>query len=170
MPPAGQISRERNDELAIKLFYLALRSPLSFCSMVIACRGQSRHARASHRQRNSDCGWQGRQVRVTARVEPVELSSRRGSRRHVRLVRGGCGVVIRTPDQRLRVFVSSTLGELAVERRAVARAITGLRLAPVLFEAGARAHPPRELYQAYLAPSGSACGRGRCNSRGKRRR
>ena len=30
------------------------------------------------------------------------------------------GVVIRTPDQRLRVFVSSTLGELAAERRAVA--------------------------------------------------
>jgi hypothetical protein len=62
-------------------------------------------------------------------------------------------VVIRTPDQRLRVFVSSTLGELAVERRAVARAITALRLTPVMFEAGARAHPPRELYQAYLAQS-----------------
>jgi predicted ATPase len=62
-------------------------------------------------------------------------------------------VVIRTPDQRLRVFVSSTMGELAVERRAVARAITALRLTPVLFEAGARPHPPRELYQAYLAQS-----------------
>jgi len=32
-------------------------------------------------------------------------------------------VVIRTPDQRLRVFVSSTLQELADERRAVSRAI-----------------------------------------------
>ena len=63
------------------------------------------------------------------------------------------GVVIRTPDQRLRVFVSSTLGELAAERRAVARAISALRLTPVLFEAGARPHPPRELYQAYLAQS-----------------
>jgi hypothetical protein len=62
-------------------------------------------------------------------------------------------VVIRTPDQRLRVFVSSTLGELAAERRAVARAITALRLTPVMFEAGARPHPPRELYQAYLAQS-----------------
>jgi predicted ATPase len=62
-------------------------------------------------------------------------------------------VVIHTPDQRLRVFVSSTLGELAVERRAVARAITALRLTPVMFEAGARPHPPRELYQAYLAQS-----------------
>jgi predicted ATPase len=61
--------------------------------------------------------------------------------------------VIQTPDRRLRVFVSSTLGELAEERRAVARAITALRLTPVLFEAGARPHPPRELYQAYLAQS-----------------
>ena len=63
------------------------------------------------------------------------------------------GVVIRTPDQRLRVFVSSTLGELAEERRAVARAISALRLTPVMFELGARPHPPRELYQAYLAQS-----------------
>jgi predicted ATPase len=61
--------------------------------------------------------------------------------------------VIQTPDRRLRVFVSSTLGELAVERRAVAKAITALRLTPVMFEAGARPHPPRELYQAYLAQS-----------------
>jgi len=62
-------------------------------------------------------------------------------------------MVIRTPDHRLRVFVSSTLGELAAERRAVARAISALRLTPVMFEAGARPHPPRELYQAYLAQS-----------------
>ena len=62
-------------------------------------------------------------------------------------------MVIRTPDQRLRVFVSSTLGELAAERRAVARAISALRLTPVMSEAGARPHPPRELYQAYLAQS-----------------
>jgi predicted ATPase len=61
--------------------------------------------------------------------------------------------VIQTPDRRLRVFVSSTLGELAEERRAVVRAITALRLTPVLFEAGARPHPPREVYQAYLAQS-----------------
>jgi hypothetical protein len=61
--------------------------------------------------------------------------------------------VIQTPDRRLRVFVSSTLGELAEERRAVARAITALRLTPVFFEAGARPHPPREVYQAYLAQS-----------------
>src|SRR5262245_30410824 len=60
---------------------------------------------------------------------------------------------IRTPDQRLRVFVSSTLGELAEERRAVLRAISTLRLTPVLFELGARPHRPQELYRAYLAQS-----------------
>jgi Bacterial transcriptional activator domain/Domain of unknown function (DUF4062) len=48
-----------------------------------------------------------------------------------------------------RVFVSSTLAELAEERAAVARAISALRLTPVLFELGARPHPPRELYRAY---------------------
>jgi predicted ATPase len=61
--------------------------------------------------------------------------------------------VIRTPDQRLRVFVSSTLAELADERVAVARAIEALRLTPVMFELGARPHPPQELYRAYLAQS-----------------
>jgi predicted ATPase len=62
-------------------------------------------------------------------------------------------VVIRTPDRRLRVFVSSTLGELADERRAIARAISALRLTPVMFEVGARPHPPQDLYRAYLAQS-----------------
>jgi predicted ATPase len=61
--------------------------------------------------------------------------------------------VIRTPDQRLRVFVSSTLAELADERAAVARAIEALHLTPVMFELGARPHPPQELYRAYLAQS-----------------
>ncbi len=61
--------------------------------------------------------------------------------------------VIRTPDQRLRVFVSSTLAELAEERIAVSRAISALRLTPVLFELGAQSHAPRELYRAYLAQS-----------------
>ena len=60
---------------------------------------------------------------------------------------------IRTPDQRLRVFVSSTLEELAAERRAARAAIEQLRLAPVTFESGARAHPPQEVYRAYLAES-----------------
>ncbi|MGW4928085.1 DUF4062 domain-containing protein [Agromyces sp. NPDC004153] len=60
---------------------------------------------------------------------------------------------IRTPDQRLRVFVSSTLKELAPERRAVRGAIERLSMAPVMFELGARPHPPRELYRAYLEQS-----------------
>ena len=61
--------------------------------------------------------------------------------------------MIWTPDQRLRVFVSSTLGELAAERQVVREAVTGLRLVPVMFELGARPHPPREVYRAYLAQS-----------------
>src|SRR6266516_2274226 len=61
--------------------------------------------------------------------------------------------MIRTPDQRVRVFVSSTLDELAPERAAAREAITQLRLTPVLFESGARPYPPRELYRAYLAQS-----------------
>ena len=61
--------------------------------------------------------------------------------------------LIRTPDQRLRVFVSSTLQELAAERQAVRDAVTGLRLVPVMFELGARPHPPRQVYRSYLAQS-----------------
>src|SRR6266516_1187799 len=61
--------------------------------------------------------------------------------------------VIRTPDQRLRVFISSTLDELAPERQAAREAIAQLRLTPVYFEAGARPYPPRELYRAYLTQS-----------------
>jgi len=60
---------------------------------------------------------------------------------------------IRTPDHRVRVFVSSTLGELAEERQMVREAIEGLRLTPVMFEVGARPHPPRALYRAYLEQS-----------------
>jgi Domain of unknown function (DUF4062) len=60
---------------------------------------------------------------------------------------------IRTPDQRVRVFVSSTLKELAAERTAARTAITRLHLTPIMFELGARPHPPRELYRAYLAQS-----------------
>ena len=58
-----------------------------------------------------------------------------------------------TPDQRLRVFVSSTLQELAEERKAARRGIERLRLTPVMFELGARPHPPRVLYRAYLDQS-----------------
>jgi predicted ATPase len=62
-------------------------------------------------------------------------------------------VLIRTPDQHLRVFVSSTLNELADERKAVREALTKLHLAPIMFESGARPHPAQDLYQAYLSQS-----------------
>jgi predicted ATPase/class 3 adenylate cyclase len=58
--------------------------------------------------------------------------------------------VILTPDQRVRVFISSTLEELAAERVAARRAIRRLRLVPVWYESGARPHPPRRMYRAYL--------------------
>ena len=61
--------------------------------------------------------------------------------------------LIRTPDQRLRVFVSSSLQELAAERGVVRAAIEQLRLAPVMFESGARPHPPQAVYRAYLEQS-----------------
>src|SRR5437660_6939948 len=61
--------------------------------------------------------------------------------------------VILTPDQRIRVFISSTLEELAGERAAARRAIQRLRLVPVWYESGARPHPPRSMYRAYLAQS-----------------
>jgi hypothetical protein len=63
------------------------------------------------------------------------------------------GASIRTPDQRLRVFVSSTLEELAAERDAARAAIEQLRLAPVMFELGARPYPPQAVYRAYLEQS-----------------
>src|SRR5207244_8109194 len=78
---------------------------------------------------------------------PAPSSCRRQSRR------APLPAVIRTPDQRLRAFVSSALQELAEERVAARDAILQLRLAPVLFELGARAHPPRDLYCAYLDQS-----------------
>jgi predicted ATPase/class 3 adenylate cyclase len=61
--------------------------------------------------------------------------------------------MILTPDQRVRVFISSTLGELAAERVAARRAVTRLHLVPVWYESGARPHPPRSMYRAYLAQS-----------------
>ncbi len=70
---------------------------------------------------------------------------------------------IRTPDQRVRVFVSSTLEELAPERAAARQAIERLRLTPVLFELGARPYPPGDLYRAYpdqsSARQAQACGK-----------
>ncbi|MGY4858485.1 DUF4062 domain-containing protein [Cryobacterium sp. AP23] len=65
----------------------------------------------------------------------------------------GLSSAIRTPDQKLRVFISSTLKELAPERRSARIAVERLHLAPVMFELGARPHPPRDLYRAYLEQS-----------------
>ena len=60
---------------------------------------------------------------------------------------------ILTPDQRLRVFLSSTLTELADEREVLRTVIERLRLRPVLFELGARPYAPRALYRSYLEQS-----------------
>jgi predicted ATPase len=72
---------------------------------------------------------------------------------YVNFKKGTQEAVIRTPDQRLRVFVSSTLQELAAEREAAKDAIRTIQMTPVMFETGARPHPPQELYRAYLAQS-----------------
>jgi hypothetical protein len=74
-----------------------------------------------------------------------------------RLEDGRMVAAILTPDQRVRVFVSSTMEELATElateRVAVRDAVGRMHLSPVLFELGARAHPPRSLYRSYLEQS-----------------
>src|SRR4029450_11867611 len=61
--------------------------------------------------------------------------------------------VVRTPDQRGRVFVSSTLRELEGEREAERAGIERGHLIPVMFALAARPHPPRALYSAYLEQS-----------------
>jgi tetratricopeptide (TPR) repeat protein len=54
------------------------------------------------------------------------------------------------PDQRVHVFVSSTLGELKPERDVARQVIRDLDLFPIVFEAGARPYPPRDVYRSYL--------------------
>jgi tetratricopeptide (TPR) repeat protein len=59
--------------------------------------------------------------------------------------------VIPSTQDRLRVFVSSTIKECAAERGAVRDAIRSINHEPVLFEdVGARPYPPREVYKARL--------------------
>src|SRR3954470_19612012 len=84
--------------------------------------------------------------RITLRRTPAPVASRT-LHDYARVV---AEPLIMTPDRRLRVFISSTLRELAVERAAVRDAISSLRLAPIFFEQGARPHAPRDLYSAYL--------------------
>ncbi|MFL5758867.1 MAG: DUF4062 domain-containing protein [Thermomicrobiales bacterium] len=54
---------------------------------------------------------------------------------------------------RLRIFLSSTIDELAPERQVARRAIEQLCQNPVFFESGARAHSPRSVYRALLEQS-----------------
>ena len=57
-------------------------------------------------------------------------------------------------EQRLKVFVSSTIRECASERDVVRAAISSLNFDPVLFEEiGARPYPPREVYESRLRTS-----------------
>lgn len=85
---------------------------------------------------------------VTAnRIPRAAVEERRGD------VTRDEAALIRTPDQRVRVFVSSTLEELAEEREAARASVARLHLTPVLFELGARPHPPQTLYRSYLAQS-----------------
>ena len=84
--------------------------------------------------------WESRKRRVR---RPRRVGNRR---------RTGPTVIL-TPDQRVRVFISSTLEELSEERAAARRAIQRLHLVPVWYESGARPHPPRPMYRAYLEQS-----------------
>src|SRR5207344_1534694 len=82
--------------------------------------------------------------------EPEEAGAARSP--HGKSLADRAGVIL-TPDQRVRVFISSTLEELAAEQAAARRVIARLHLVPVWYESGARPHPPRSMYRAYLAQS-----------------
>jgi len=60
---------------------------------------------------------------------------------------------ILTRDQKIRVFISSTIKELADERGAVRKAISSMEYAPVYFEHGAGPHNLRDVYLAYVEQS-----------------
>lgn len=58
------------------------------------------------------------------------------------------------PADKVRVFISSTLQECTAERQIVKEAIDSLNHVPVMFEAaGARPHPPRDVYLGGLENS-----------------
>src|SRR5688572_6258607 len=100
-----------------------------------------------------DRGLDGACHRRSQCVHGAPMGMHPGDADGVAMSSGAAASAIRTPDQRLRIFVSSTLKELEPERRAARAAIERLRLAPVMFELGARPHPPRQLYRAYLQQS-----------------
>ena len=60
---------------------------------------------------------------------------------------------ILTPDQRIRVFLSSRLPEFPAERAALAKLIDEMGHRAIRFEETARPHPARKLYRAYLEQS-----------------
>jgi hypothetical protein len=60
---------------------------------------------------------------------------------------------IKTPDRKLRVFVSSTLGEPETEWKTARAAIEQLQLALALLKFGARPHVARAVYRAYIEQS-----------------
>jgi predicted ATPase len=78
-------------------------------------------------------------------IGPIQLNREHGT--------GNTPSTIKTPDQRLRVFISSTLKELKGERNAAYEAVSRLHLTPILFELGARPHLARDLYKAYVEQS-----------------
>jgi predicted ATPase len=60
---------------------------------------------------------------------------------------------IRTPDQRLRVFISGDREEAARERDEVRKAIAALHLTPVFADLPGLPHAPREVYRSYVEQS-----------------
>jgi tetratricopeptide (TPR) repeat protein len=55
-------------------------------------------------------------------------------------------------EDKLGVFVSSTIGECAAERKAAKNAIISINHRPILFEGiGARPHPPRRVYLSLMS-------------------
>jgi tetratricopeptide (TPR) repeat protein len=61
--------------------------------------------------------------------------------------------LIRTHDQRPRIFISSSLEDLRAERNAAKQAILDIKLVPIMFECGAHPYPPRAWYTASLEQS-----------------
>lgn len=60
---------------------------------------------------------------------------------------------ILTPNRRVRIFLSSRIGEFASERKALVKRIKDAGFEPVFFESHARPHPPKEMYTSYLEHS-----------------
>jgi glycerol dehydrogenase-like iron-containing ADH family enzyme len=61
--------------------------------------------------------------------------------------------IIKTPDQKIRVFVSSTIKDLSEERVAALNAIRKLHLAPIMFELNAKPQEAENVYRAYVEQS-----------------